>query len=242
MWVARTRGDAGARSVLDWWVNRFVHKRWRQDGNSQLIPLAEPDGDSAQLLTALRVQDPAAAKPLWQRFAPAIFRMLRRMLGPQASQASIDDVVQVVLLRVFDRARHLRPPTDLRQVVMRTTVRVARGELRRRRSRRLVSASPSGGAGDLRTHDLAGQDAEIVARFYRILDRLSPLDHIAFVLHYIEGLEVPEVATALEASPARTARRLRRSVDEVIEAIKRDPLLSHRARSHQPPVIPGRPL
>ena len=231
MWVARTCGDVGARSVLGWWVNRFVHKRWRQDGNpSQLIPLAELDGDSAQLLTALRARDPAAAKPLWQRFAPAIFRMLRQMLGPQAS---IDDVVQVILLRVFDRARYLRPPTDLRQVVVRTTVRVARGELRRRRSRRLLSASPSGGAGDLRTHDLAGQDAAIVARLYHILDRLSPLDHIAFVLHYIEGLEVPEVARALEASPARTVGRLRRGVDEVIEAIERDPLLSHRATSHQ---------
>ena len=211
-----------------------------QDGNpSQLIPLAEPDGDSAQLLTALRAQDPAAARPLWQRFAPAIFRMLRRMLGPQAS---IDDVVQVVLLRVFDRARHLRPPTDLRQVVVRTTVRVASGRLRRRRSRRLVSASPSGGAGDLRTHDVAGQDAAIVARFYRILDRLSPPDHIAFVLHYTEGLEVHEVATALEVSAVRTARWVRRSVDEVIETIERDPMLSHRARSHQPPVGPGRSL
>jgi hypothetical protein len=45
------------------------------------LAMSEPDPDDAELLAALRAQDPAVARPLWQRFAPHIFRMLRSQSG-----------------------------------------------------------------------------------------------------------------------------------------------------------------
>src|SRR6185503_2499608 len=92
--------------------------------------MTEPARRSAELLAALRAQDPAVARPLWHHFAPTVFRILQRTLGPDAP---IDDAVQVVLLCVFNRGRRLPARSDLKQLVMKVTARVARGELRRRR-------------------------------------------------------------------------------------------------------------
>jgi RNA polymerase sigma factor (sigma-70 family) len=170
------------------------------------------------MVASLRAQNPAVARPLWQWFAPPISRLLRCTLGPRVP---IDDAIQVVLLCVFRRGRRLRPDSDLRQFVLKTTARIAQAELRRgRKFRRLT---PSGRP--------AEQEREAVMRFYRILDQLSPPDRIAFVFHHIEGMELREVAGAIGEAPARTRRRLHRSVGKIIAGIERDPLLAPLQRS-----------
>jgi RNA polymerase sigma factor (sigma-70 family) len=169
------------------------------------------------MLASLRAQNPAVARPLWQWFAPPISRLLRRTLGPQAP---IDDAVQVVLLCVFRRGQRLRPDADLRQFVLRTTARIAEGELRGRAFRRLLASRPR-----------AQQERESVYRFYRILDRLPPRDRIAFIFHRIEGLELREVAGALGEAPVRTRRRVQRTIEKVVDAIERDPTLATLQRS-----------
>jgi len=171
----------------------------------------------ARILASLRAQNPAVAGPLWHWFGPAIHRLLRRTLGPGPA---IDDAVQVVLLCVFRRGPRLRPNSDLRQFVLRTTARIALGELRGQASRgRALSLAP------------AAPEREHVERLYRILDGLRPRDRIAFIFHHIEGLEIGEVAGALGDTPARTRRRVHRSVEQVIEGIERDPLLASLQRS-----------
>lgn len=164
---------------------------------------------SAELLAALRAQDPAVAAPLWRCFAPTIARLLRRTLGPQAR---IDDAVQVALLCVFRRGRRMRPGADLRQSVLAVTARIAEGELRRTPGTR-ASRPPAVRASDA------------VTRFYKILDSLRAPDRVAFVFHYLEGMDVREVAVVTGASPARASRRLRRSLAKVVEAVDGDPAL-----------------
>jgi DNA-directed RNA polymerase specialized sigma24 family protein len=177
-------------------------------------PAREP---RAKMLASLRAQNPAVARPLWHWFAPPVHRLLRRTLGPRAA---IDDAVQVVLLCVFRRGPSLRPNADLRKFVLRTTARIALGELRGQASRR---RAPSPAPAD--------PERGHVDRFYRILDGLRPRDRIAFIFHHIEGLELGEVAGALGDAPARTRRRVHRSVANVIEGIERDPLLASLQRS-----------
>ena len=175
-----------------------------------------PDREADELVTALRAQDPAVARRLWQRFAPMLFRILRCTLGPHAP---IDDAVQVVLLCVFRRGRRLRPRADLRQLVLKVTARIAQGELRRRPLRWLVRALRPRAAW---SHDLSRAEAESVLRFYRILDRLSARDRVAFVFHHVEGLDVREVGSAIGASHGETSRRLRRGLQKVADGIERD--------------------
>src|SRR5262245_1160191 len=180
----------------------------------------------ARMLASLRAQNPAVARPLWQWFAPPVFRLLRRTLGPHAQ---IDDAVQVVLLCVFRRGPRLRPDSDLRQFVLRTTARIAEAELRGRTFRRLMPSRRR--ARPEAARERANPQLETALRFYRILDELRARDRIAFVFHHLEGLEVREVAGAIGEAPARTRRRLLRGLGKVIEAIERDPLLARLQRS-----------
>jgi RNA polymerase sigma-70 factor (ECF subfamily) len=73
-----------------------------------LLPgAALADSDDATLARALIARDPRAPRVLWQRFAPMVFRMLRRTLG---SDHDLDDLAQEVFLCVFEKVRALREP------------------------------------------------------------------------------------------------------------------------------------
>jgi RNA polymerase sigma-70 factor (ECF subfamily) len=175
-----------------------------------------------QLLTALRVQDPTTAGPLWQHYAPVVFRMLRRTLGPQAA---IDHAVQLVLLHVFRLGRRLGPRADLNQFVLRMIARVANAELRKRRLRWLSSGVPRRAAPKTAAREAPDPERQAMLRFYRILDRLSARDRITFVFLTIERLDARDVAAALGISSERLDHRFRRSLDKVIAGIERDPML-----------------
>jgi RNA polymerase sigma factor (sigma-70 family) len=185
-------------------------------------PPTDDDDQQAKLVAALRAQDPAVARPLWNRFAPSTFRVLRRTLGPAAR---IDDAVQVVFLCVFHRGGQLRPGTDLDQFVLKVTARVARAELRRSTLRRVLPIPGSRAARARAARAASKSEHEASKRFYRILDRLSAADRIAFVFHHVEHIEVRVVAAATGATVAETRRRLRRALRQVFDGIQRDPIL-----------------
>jgi len=47
------------------------------------LVLTETAAHDGSLLAPLLARDPTAAGALWRRFAPTVFRMLRRTLGPR---------------------------------------------------------------------------------------------------------------------------------------------------------------
>jgi RNA polymerase sigma factor (sigma-70 family) len=190
--------------------------------------MTETDREHVTLMVPLRARDPAAAGLLWRRFAPTVFRMLRRTLGPRAK---IDDAVQDVLVRVFRRARRVKRSSDLTLLVFRTASRVAYKRLRRHSPRWLsfrfcTQEGSESGAGRV-----ADEEPAPVVRLYRVIDRLGAWDRIAFVLHFIEGLGPRQVSAVLGSSLQRTRRRLRRGLHEVYAGIRRDPVLRRVAES-----------
>ena len=78
---------------------------------------------------------------------------------------------------------------------------------------------------------------EALARFYKILDRVNATDRSAFVLRFMEGLELTEVAAALKLSLATTKRRLARVWARVLLLVERDPVLVH----YGPKLVPHAP-
>jgi RNA polymerase sigma factor (sigma-70 family) len=173
-------------------------------------------GGDAMLVAALRARDPAVARPLWQCFAPSIIRIARRTMG---LGAEVEDVAEVVLLRVFDRGRRLRPGADLGQVVLRATARVLLAELRRRKIRRLLSTCAASAPRARAPRQSSEPKETAAASLYRILDRLRAADRIAFVLHHLENLDVRQVAVAMGGTAAGTERRLRRSLRMVLDGL-----------------------
>jgi RNA polymerase sigma-70 factor (ECF subfamily) len=98
-----------------------------------------------------------------------------------------------------------------------------RHELRRRWVRRYMTLGAKEDIGpDLQVVYPNPEARQAVARLYAILDKLGREERIAFVLRHIEGMELTEVATALELSLATVKRRLARARARVDHHVARD--------------------
>jgi RNA polymerase sigma-70 factor (ECF subfamily) len=177
------------------------------------------EADDASVLRILLDGDPRAPRIVWHRFAPMVFRILKRAFGPEHD---IDDLVQEVFMVLFDRVVTLREPNALRAFVVSITAHTVRRELRRKTAARWLMLGDTSTA-RAREADLDSREA--VVRLYRILDRLGSDDRTAFVLRFLEGLELVEVAQATNVSLATTKRRLTRAWGRVVTHARRDTAL-----------------
>jgi RNA polymerase sigma-70 factor, ECF subfamily len=178
------------------------------------IALAETDDVS--LVAMLIEGDVRAPRVVWQRFAPMVHRMLRRAFGPDYE---IDDLAQEIFLILFRRAHTLREPQALRAFVIAITAHTIRYELRRKAATRWLRFGEPAVAKAAEA-DLDAREA--LTRLYRILDRINSTDRTAFVLRFMEGLEIADVSLALGVSLATTKRRLARAWRRVVLHAKRD--------------------
>ena len=144
----------------------------------------------------MQARDAVSPRMLWERFAPTVFRLLRRTFGTEHPD---DDVVQDVFLRVVAAAPRGADDASLRPIVLSAIARAACNHLRWRRLRGRPRTSAS---------------SELV-KLYRALRRLRARDQVAFAFHFIDGMDVREVAVALGDSLPRTDRRLARAWNEV---------------------------
>jgi RNA polymerase sigma-70 factor (ECF subfamily) len=178
--------------------------------------------DDTSLARAAREGHPGAAAGVWDRFSSMVRGVLRRSLGPGGE---IDDLVQVTFLRLFEQIGALRDPEALRSFVFGIALRVARGELRRRRVRRWLRLSDDGVVPEVAREGEDVEAREALARLYAILNRIDDEARLVFVLRHVEGLELTEVAAALEVSLATAKRKLAKVTPRVMALVARDPLL-----------------
>ena len=186
-------------------------------------PPALADADDEGLLAALLAGDSRAPRALWRRFAPMVFRILRRMLG---SRDEIEDIAQDVFLCLYQKAPRVRNPRALKAFVIGTTVFRARYEIRRVSKRRELAALAWTPPPESETLTGAVDARVAVLRFYRIVDGLRRRDREAFVLRVVEEMELTEVAAVLDVSLATIKRRLARAWAKVLLLVERDPCLS----------------
>ncbi len=117
----------------------------------------------------------------------------------------------------------LREPQALKAFVISITAHTIRYELRRKAARRWLHL---GEASHARATDVDLDAREAMVRFYRILDRLDSDERTAFVLRFIDGLELFEISQALGVSVATTKRRLTRAWRRVVSHAQRDDALA----------------
>ena len=165
---------------------------------------------------------PDAPKEAWRRFAPLVRRIVARSLG---AEREVDDAVQDVFLSVFGKIPTLRNPASLRAFIVSVAIRTLRSEIRRRKVRSWLRFHDEIETPDLRTVQADTDSREALVRFYEILERINLRDRTAFVLHFIEGLELPEVAQAMEVSIPTVRRCIARSREKLALVAGRDPLL-----------------
>jgi RNA polymerase sigma-70 factor (ECF subfamily) len=180
--------------------------------------------DDATLARALIAGDDPAPRAAWARFSPMVHRMLKRTFGPGQD---VDDMVQDVFLCLFRKVGGLREPKALKAFVISITAMTIKYELRQRRVRRWVHLS--GSVSELEAPRTEQPDAgarKALVSFYAILDRLNARDRAAFVLRFFEGLELTEVAAALDISVSTAKRHLTRIWKRVTLLVERSPELA----------------
>jgi RNA polymerase sigma-70 factor (ECF subfamily) len=186
--------------------------------------------DDAALARAIAAGDEAAAALAWRRYAPVVRSVLRRTIGPYED---VEDLVQEVFLRYFRQRGELRDPSALRSFLIGVAMHVAVSELRRRRVRRWLRLTSTGVLPEVSGAPLGQEDEarEAMRRLYAVLDRLDDASRLTFVLRYVEGLELVEIASALDVSLATTKRRLAKVTARVLSMVERDPVLPGFARA-----------
>jgi RNA polymerase sigma-70 factor, ECF subfamily len=174
----------------------------------------------AELVRALRTDDPGAPAELWRRCAPAVGRVLAKALGPGLE---IEDLTQEVFLRVFVRLPSLRDPSALRSFVLAVAMNVLKWEIRRRWVGRKVRLSVTGTLPDIESTPVDTESRHALRRCYRIFDSLPTKERLAFVLRYMEGMTIDEVAAALAVSISTAKRWVNRGAAKVADQVAGDP-------------------
>jgi RNA polymerase sigma-70 factor (ECF subfamily) len=134
--------------------------------------------------------------PDLQEFRPRLIRLAYRMLG---SVADAEDVVQDAYLRwlAIDPASVREPAAFLHVVV----TRLCLNQLKSARHRRETYIGPWLPEPIFDPEDVDPVD-DITLPLMIALERLSPLERAAFLLHDVFGLDFPEVAEAIGRAPA----------------------------------------
>jgi RNA polymerase sigma-70 factor (ECF subfamily) len=183
-----------------------------------------PIDEDVALVEELRGGRREAMESLWRRHAGMVRGILRRMLGPDQD---VEDLLQDTFIHFFRQLPSLRDPRALRMFLITIATNTARGELRMRRVRRWVKPTASGALPDIPTHGEDDMEArQALHRFYGILDRLSPYDRTAFVLRFVEDLDLVDVAAAVGVSLATIKRHLTKVAAKVYAEVNQDHLLA----------------
>jgi RNA polymerase sigma-70 factor (ECF subfamily) len=150
--------------------------------------------DDLALTDALNKRDPAAARLLVEQHFDPLYRFLRQLTR---HVEDAEDLAQQTLIRVHRNAAKFDGRVRLRTWIF----AIALAEYRRWRRRRLwlplLCDTPSKG-------DLAENTADSEVLLCA-LSKLSPSMRASFLLHYVEGLSIEEIAV-IEGVPEGTVK------------------------------------
>jgi RNA polymerase sigma-70 factor (ECF subfamily) len=153
--------------------------------------------DDFALAAAIAKKDQAAARLLFELYFDALYRFLRH-LTRHAEDA--EDLAQQTLIRVLRNADRYDGRVALRSWIYAIAFR----EFGRWRRRRLWLPIPS----EMSTkHDLA-ESAANAALLLDALSKLTTAHRAAFLLHYVEGLSIEEIAAVQQTPPGTVKSRL----------------------------------
>ena len=152
---------------------------------------------------------------------PRLTRVAYRMLG---SVADAEDVVQEAFIRWLgaDRAQVVQPEAFLRRTVTRLCLDQLKSARRKRESY----------VGEWLPEPLVEEEADedVTLPLMLALERLSPLERAAFLLHDVFGMDFDEVSRAIDRDPAACRQLASRARGHVREARPRFPVTEDQGR------------
>jgi RNA polymerase sigma-70 factor, ECF subfamily len=183
-------------------------------------PPQPADEDPVELARALREGEAWAERALLEQQTAHVERILTRILG---GRSDLDDLVQEVFVRAFERVEELREPRALRGWLTAIAVFVAREAIRAGKRRRWLVFLPKEETPEPVSPTAPPEVRAAVRAFHDVVGRLDADARIAFTLRFVEGMELAEIAGACGVSLATIKRRIKSAEAE----------FSERGRAHE---------
>ncbi len=152
----------------------------------------------AELIAAVLKGDAASFEPLIRKYSPRVFVTARRYAR---RESEVEDIVQEVWLKAFQKLRSFRGEAPFEHWLMRLAVRTCYDFLRDHQRNREAAFSDLTDAEDdwlerfVHEPDATSEDADAARQLVeRLLDQLSPAARLIITLLEIEERPVKEIA------------------------------------------------
>jgi RNA polymerase sigma-70 factor (ECF subfamily) len=180
------------------------------------LPLREPEPTDADLVTRILAGDRRAEELMYVRHVGYVTGLCLRLLG---RRDEAEDAAQDTFVDVLEQLGSLREPARLKHWITRIAVHKAHRRFRRRKLLRGLGLydGPSGDETLLPPslqHATQEQAIEL-AKLSQVLMRLPDEQRAAWVLRYVDGHKLEEVAVLCHCSLATAKRRIS-AADSVI--------------------------
>ena len=181
----------------------------RPGGGGGLILLEPaPEASDGDLARRIARGERWAEEAFYRRHAAQVLALAQRLLG---NSWDAEDVTQESFVTAFEIWSQLREPDRACSWLMQIAVRKVHRQFRRRRLLRLLGLDRN--TDDLPLEALAREDLSVEARSeLMVLDsalkHLAPKNKIPWMLRYVEGLPLEEVAERCDCSLATVKRRI----------------------------------
>ena len=194
--------------------------------DATVLPFAPIVQDDAALVYALRQGDPGAPSTLFDRYGSHIQRVLARMLGYGEPERA--DLLHDVFVRALERIGDLKNPRALKAWLTGMAVFTAQEWIRRRRRAGPPQAPEA--ADEREGASIAPEAMEAVRSFYAVMDRFGNDERAAFILRFVEGMNLNEVAEACDISLSTARRRIGRADERFRQMLVEYPALLERLK------------
>lgn len=180
--------------------------------------------DDHALVAGLRAGETWARAAFFDRHAPDVERILRRILGRE-DHTEMADLVHDAFVQALASFDNLRDPGALRGWMQAIAAHTAYRTIRSRRVRRWLRFWEPEQLPDVPIDDVDPGVREAYQRTYQVLDRLPADERVAFALRHIEGMELGQLAETCGVSLSTIKRRLSRAEARFKRAAERDEVL-----------------
>jgi RNA polymerase sigma-70 factor (ECF subfamily) len=169
------------------------------------------DASDPELVRRTRAGDLRAEEALFRKHAPYITALAFKLLG---DRSEAEDIVQETFLDAIRHLRALAEPLALRQWLAGIAVHKVHRRFRRRRLQSLLGLLRATDSTVLESCAHPETSPELCAELGLLdlaLARLTDVDRAAWVLRYVEGYALDDVASLCECSLATVKRRIARA-------------------------------
>lgn len=180
--------------------------------------------DDQALVKGLRAGEMWARAALFDRYAPDVERILRRILGYEI-HTDIADLVHDTFVQALASFETIRDAAALRGWMQSIAAHTAYRTIRSRKVRRWLRFWEPSEIPEVPVSDVDPDVREAYRRTYQVLDRLPADERVAFVLRYVEGMDLGQLAETCQVSLSTIKRRLVRAEKRFMRAAERDEVL-----------------